>query len=119
MAPLYDPTPAAAPDRRSWQDGGVQITILGHASVLIETAEARLLIDPLFSDRFAHDAIGFHPARTIHRDRLPDPTAIGVTHLHLDHWHPARCRPSTGRRRSSRPPTPGCSAASPRSGSPT
>jgi len=67
----------------------VQITILGHASVLVEAGDQRVLVDPLFSDRFANGAIGFHPARTIHRDRMPEPTAIVVTHLHLDHWHPA------------------------------
>lgn len=66
----------------------MQITILGHASVLVEAGDQRVLVDPLFSDRFANGAIGFHPARTIHRDRLPEPTAIVVTHLHLDHWHP-------------------------------
>ncbi len=66
---------------------GVRITILGHASVLVEAGDQTVLVDPLFADRFAHGAIGFHPARTIHRDRMPEPTAIVVTHLHLDHWH--------------------------------
>jgi len=67
----------------------VQITILGHASVLVEAGDQIVLVDPLFADRFANGAIGFHPARTIHREQLPTPTVIVVTHLHLDHWHPA------------------------------
>ncbi len=67
----------------------MKISILGHASVLVEAGGEVVLVDPLFADRFANDAIGFHPARTIHRDELPTPTVIVVTHLHLDHWHPA------------------------------
>lgn len=66
----------------------MQITILGHASVLVDAAGERVLVDPLFTDRFANGAIGFHPGRVIHRDRLPEPSALVVTHLHLDHWHP-------------------------------
>lgn len=66
----------------------MRITILGHASVLVEAGDERVLVDPLFADSFAQGVIGFRPARTIHRDRMPAPTAIVVTHLHLDHWHP-------------------------------
>lgn len=49
----------------------MQITHLGHASVLVETAEARILIDPgAFSD-------GWHG--------LTDLDAVFVTHQHPDH----------------------------------
>ena len=64
------------------------ITILGHASVLVEAGGERVLVDPLFADAFAQGVIGFHPARRFRLDRLEAPTAIVVTHLHLDHWHP-------------------------------
>lgn len=65
----------------------MRISILGHASVLIEHGDDRLLVDPVFTDSFASGAIAFHPARTIDRHALGEPTALLVTHAHLDHWH--------------------------------
>jgi glyoxylase-like metal-dependent hydrolase (beta-lactamase superfamily II) len=73
--------------------GVVRITICGHASVLIEAGSTVLLVDPLFTDRFASGAIGFEPPRRFELDNLPMPTALLVTHHHLDHWHaPTICR---------------------------
>ncbi len=52
----------------------MQITHLGHSTVLVETASARVLIDPgNFSDRW---------------HSLTDLDAIVVTHLHPDHIDP-------------------------------
>jgi L-ascorbate metabolism protein UlaG (beta-lactamase superfamily) len=54
----------------------MQLTHLGHAAVLVETAGARLLLDPgNFSDAW-HD--------------LTDLDAILITHLHPDHIDPQR-----------------------------
>jgi L-ascorbate metabolism protein UlaG (beta-lactamase superfamily) len=54
----------------------MQLTHLGHAAVLVETAGARLLLDPgNFSDAW-HD--------------LTDLDAILITHLHPDHIDPER-----------------------------
>lgn len=53
----------------------MQITHLGHSTVLVETGEARILIDPgVFSDAW---------------HRLRDLDAILVTHQHPDHADPA------------------------------
>jgi L-ascorbate metabolism protein UlaG (beta-lactamase superfamily) len=53
----------------------VQLTHLGHAAVLVETPDARILIDPGNTDPQWHD--------------LTDLDAILVTHLHADHLDPA------------------------------
>jgi len=59
---------------------GMTITWLGHATVLLETAGARLLTDPVLRRRVAHL-----------RRRVPDPAHPGaldgvlVSHLHHDH----------------------------------
>jgi L-ascorbate metabolism protein UlaG (beta-lactamase superfamily) len=67
--------------------GAVRITILGHASVLIEAGPERILVDPLFADDFASGSIGFAPSRRIDLAAMPPPTTIVITHHHLDHWH--------------------------------
>jgi L-ascorbate metabolism protein UlaG (beta-lactamase superfamily) len=54
----------------------VNITHLGHAAVLVETDDARILIDPGNIDANWHD--------------LADLDAILVTHLHADHLDPAQ-----------------------------
>lgn len=65
----------------------MQITIFGHASVVVETASTAVLVDPVFADRFASGAIGFHPAKQVDLAALPRMDAIVITHYHLDHWH--------------------------------
>jgi hypothetical protein len=67
--------------------GVVRITVLGHASVLIETEEERILVDPLFDDSFASGSIGFAPSRSIDPGAVPAPSTVVITHHHLDHWH--------------------------------
>jgi L-ascorbate metabolism protein UlaG (beta-lactamase superfamily) len=67
----------------------VRVTWWGHATALIDVGGVRLLTDPLLTDRLAHlRRIGSPP---------PDPRACGadailVSHLHLDHLHPASLR---------------------------
>lgn len=59
--------------------GDMQITHLGHSAVLVEAADARLLIDPGgFSD-------GWHG--------LSDLDAVLITHSHPDHVDPDHLRP--------------------------
>lgn len=65
----------------------MRITICGHAALLIETSDQRLLVDPVFSDRLIGGALGYHPAREFDLERMPDPTGLVITHAHFDHFH--------------------------------
>jgi hypothetical protein len=71
----------------------MRITIAGHACVLVETETARVLVDPVFDDHYASGSMAFFPARRFALDALPAPTALVITHAHLDHFH----RPSLER----------------------
>lgn len=72
--------------RPAW-DGRPQVTWLGHAAVLVETAGQRLLVDPLFHART-------DPARP-GADVPPDPASVGrvdgvfITHGDHDHLNAA------------------------------
>lgn len=65
----------------------MRVTSLGHAALYIETGDQRLLIDPVFADTLAGGALAYHPARRVDLARLPDVTALVVTHGHFDHFH--------------------------------
>jgi UDP-MurNAc hydroxylase len=68
----------------------MRVSILAHASVLIEMGEDRILVDPIFADTFGSDTLCFYPQRELDEGRLVnETTAIVVTHIHLDHYHPA------------------------------
>jgi L-ascorbate metabolism protein UlaG (beta-lactamase superfamily) len=58
----------------------MKITWLGHATVVIETARARLITDPVLRDRV------LHLRRHSKSVRAPEPVAaVLVSHLHHDH----------------------------------
>ncbi|MEV0271282.1 MBL fold metallo-hydrolase [Hamadaea sp. NPDC050747] len=79
--PIVDAAP-------STDAGGLHITWYGHASTLVEIEGARVLIDPIWSDRCSpSQEIG--PKR-LHRtpiavDMLPELDAILISHDHYDH----------------------------------
>ena len=59
-----------------------RVTWLGHATVLIETGGARLLTDPVLSDRV------MHLKRQVPTPVHPGPLdAVLISHLHHDHLH--------------------------------
>jgi L-ascorbate metabolism protein UlaG (beta-lactamase superfamily) len=59
-----------------------EATFLGHSTVLIEMGEARVLTDPVLSDRvsFLRRASG-----TLPTDTYRDIDVVVISHLHLDH----------------------------------
>ncbi len=67
---------------------GLHITWYGHASVLVELDGARILFDPVWSDRCSpSQAVGpkrLHPA-PVPLDRLPPVDAVVISHDHYDH----------------------------------
>lgn len=67
----------------------MRLTVLGHASVLLESATAGVLIDPIFDEVFASDTLRQQPPRTLDIAALvARTTLLVVTHIHLDHFHP-------------------------------
>jgi L-ascorbate metabolism protein UlaG (beta-lactamase superfamily) len=65
----------------------MRITILGHASVLVEASGRRVLVDPIFVDRIASGSVGWFPARDIDVAAIGPVDAVVLTHGHLDHFH--------------------------------
>ncbi|MEH2442413.1 MBL fold metallo-hydrolase [Nostoc sp.] len=65
----------------------MRVTICGHAALYIETIDQRILLDPCFSDTLVGGTLTYHPGRVFELDKLPNLTALVVTHGHFDHFH--------------------------------
>jgi L-ascorbate metabolism protein UlaG (beta-lactamase superfamily) len=67
----------------------MEITILGHASALVETAGERILVDPVLrTTPLGSGAFGHCPPRKLRLDRMPTTTLLAITHAHIDHLDP-------------------------------
>ncbi|MGQ0662215.1 MAG: MBL fold metallo-hydrolase [Pseudomonadota bacterium] len=64
----------------------MKVTLLGHASVLVEMDGAVCLMDPVFFDRFEEGAVAPCPSRKVYPDRLPPVDTLIVSHRHPDHF---------------------------------
>jgi Beta-lactamase superfamily domain len=64
----------------------MKVTLLGHASVLVELAGATCLMDPVFGDPFEEGAVTSCPKRTIRPEHLPAIDILIVSHRHPDHF---------------------------------
>ena len=68
--------------------GGIKVTMIGHASILIQIHGVNILTDPVFSDR-ASPVSFFGPKRFrkpgIDFDALPKIDAVLISHNHYDH----------------------------------
>lgn len=67
---------------------GVRFTWVGHASVLVELDGARILTDPIWSERCS--PVGFAGPKRFHApgipwDKLPEIDAVIISHDHYDH----------------------------------
>jgi len=63
----------------------VRITLIGHATCLIETCAGNLLTDPVFFDPFEEGTVVSCPRRDVDLDALPALHAVFISHRHLDH----------------------------------
>jgi len=64
----------------------MRVTLLGHASVLVELDGATCLMDPVLSDPFEEGTVVSCPQRTIDAERLPAIDLLLVSHRHPDHF---------------------------------
>jgi len=64
----------------------MRVTLLGHASVLVEMQGARCIMDPVFQDPFEEGAVVSCPKRVIHPEKLGAIDLIVISHSHLDHF---------------------------------
>lgn len=64
----------------------MRVTLLGHASVLIELDGATCLMDPVFDDPFEEGTVVSCPRRAVDVDALCEVDILVVSHRHPDHF---------------------------------
>lgn len=64
----------------------MKVTLIGHASVLVELEGAVCLMDPVFFDPFEEGSVVSCPQRRVHVDRLPKVDLLIISHRHPDHF---------------------------------
>lgn len=64
----------------------MKITLLGHASILVQMKSVRCLMDPVFFDPFEEGAVVSCPRRTVFPERFPPIDILIVSHRHPDHF---------------------------------
>jgi hypothetical protein len=82
VLPVTRPTFDAPPE------DGLRLTWLGHSTTIVEIDGARILLDPVFSERASPSTlvgpVRFHPL-PIEPDELPEIDAVVISHDHYDH----------------------------------
>src|SRR4051812_17805943 len=64
----------------------MKITCIGHASMSIETDDARILLDPVLFDPHQEGIANISPPRRVELAAMPSPDLIIISHKHLDHF---------------------------------
>lgn len=64
----------------------MRVTLLGHASILVEIAGATFLMDPVFFDPFEEGSVVSCPKRVVYPEKLPHIDFLIVSHRHPDHF---------------------------------
>ena len=64
----------------------MRITLLGHASVLVELDGTTCLVDPVLDDPFEEGTVVSCPRRAVDVDQLPQVDILVVSHRHPDHF---------------------------------
>jgi L-ascorbate metabolism protein UlaG (beta-lactamase superfamily) len=65
----------------------MHISLLGHASLVVEAAGTTLFMDPVFGDPFQGGLVVSCPQRMVDFPALPRPDVLVLSHGHLDHVH--------------------------------
>jgi len=64
----------------------MRIHCIGHASLLIETVDQKILMDPVFWDPHYEGLCAVSPQRVDYPEKIPSYSLIVVSHRHLDHF---------------------------------
>jgi len=64
----------------------VDIQLIGHASIFVETKDLRVLMDPVLWDPHQEGLLDMCPKRQVLHDRLPEFDCLIISHRHLDHF---------------------------------
>ena len=64
----------------------MRVTLLGHATVLVEMGPMHILMDPILQDPFEDGMVVSCPKREIDTEQLPPIDVIIVSHRHPDHF---------------------------------
>ena len=83
----------ASPKPRTWSNGGITLTWIGHSSFLINLEGTTILTDPVFSEKVGFSLLGlctlglrrFVPPALQMAD-LPHLDLVLVSHAHMDHY---------------------------------
>jgi UDP-MurNAc hydroxylase len=66
--------------------GQMRVTLLGHATVLVEMGPMKILMDPVLQDPFEDGMVVSCPKREIDTKQLPPIDVIVISHRHPDHF---------------------------------
>jgi UDP-MurNAc hydroxylase len=64
----------------------MQIDMIGHATLFIETQDCKILMDPVLWDPFCEGLNESCPKREVMTENLPDFDFLVISHQHLDHF---------------------------------
>ncbi|MEC9325682.1 MAG: MBL fold metallo-hydrolase [Actinomycetota bacterium] len=70
----------------------MRITVLGHASLLFQTASERILLDPVLRTSSLLGSVVHQYPRELEVQAMPAPTMLVLTHEHYDHFDPETLR---------------------------
>ncbi|NET33065.1 MAG: MBL fold metallo-hydrolase [Cyanothece sp. SIO1E1] len=64
----------------------MQVTMIGHASIFVETQDCKILMDPVLWDPFCEGLNESCPKREVTPENIPDYDFLVISHKHLDHF---------------------------------
>ena len=84
---LWQDTQQLLPPLGKTLDGSEKLTLLAHASYLLEVGDAKVLFDPWLFGSTYWGSWGHFPEHKISETVLLDVTHVVITHPHPDHFH--------------------------------
>ncbi len=64
----------------------MEIHMIGHASIFVETQDCKILMDPVLWDPHAEGVEDVFPKREVIHERIPEFDLLIISHRHLDHF---------------------------------